>query len=241
METITLHSNNQNRNAVLDQIPNSCPACHRLSTPSIVSAHFCSNGVLGQEPEGEWVEQVLRCPNRECGHLFIARYTAEWKEGMPPVNPGLPLKFKLSAVLPVTPRPTGMPPNVVALSPTFAKIFEQASTAEDLGLDEIAGVGFRKALEFLVKDYAISNHPKDVEVIKSLPLAQCITKYVKNEMVLEVSRRAVWLGNDETHYIRKWEGMDLTSLKGLIHLTVNWIDMELSTKEILKQMPAGKS
>jgi hypothetical protein len=240
VETITLNVNGQNRNAVLDQTPNSCPVCHRLATPAVVASHFSSNGILNQEPEGEWVEQVLRCPNRECGHVFIARYTAEWKKGMPVVQAGIPIKFKLSALVPVTPRPTGMPPNVVALSPNFAKIFEQASTAEDMGLDEIAGVGLRKALEFLVKDYAISNHPTDGEVIKSLPLAQCITKYVKNERVLEVSKRAVWLGNDETHYIRKWEGMDLTSLKALIHLTVSWIDMELSTQEILKQMPAGK-
>jgi hypothetical protein len=181
VEVITINSNGQNRNAVLDQTPNSCPVCHRLTTPANVGSYFCSKEVLSLEPEGEWVEQVLRCPNRECGHVFIARYTAEWTKGMPPIQVGHPIKLKLSHLIPVTPRPTGMPPNVVALSPTFAKIFEQASTAEDMRLDEVAGVGFRKALEFLVKDYAISNHSTDAEVIKSLPLAQCITKYVKNE------------------------------------------------------------
>jgi hypothetical protein len=32
------------------------------------------------------------------------------------------------------------------------EIAQQASDAEQYGLDQIAGVGYRKALEFLIKD-----------------------------------------------------------------------------------------
>jgi len=52
--------------------------------------------------------------------------------------------------------------------------------------------------------------------------------------------RAVWLGNDETHYLRKWEQKDLTDLKNLIGLTVHWIEMEELTETVMKDMPAGK-
>jgi hypothetical protein len=52
--------------------------------------------------------------------------------------------------------------------------------------------------------------------------------------------RAAWLGNDETHYVRKWEQADLESLKKFIQLTMHWIEMEELTKEGEKGMPEGK-
>jgi hypothetical protein len=42
-----------------------------------------------------------------------------------------------------------------------------------------------------------------------------------------------WLGNDETHYLRKWETKELTDLKKLIQLTVHWIQMERLTDGIV--------
>lgn len=53
--------------------------------------------------------------------------------------------------------------------------------------------------------------------------------------------RAVWLGNDETHYVRKWEEKDVNDLKLLVRLTVNWIDNVLLTKKYIADMSAGKA
>ncbi len=52
--------------------------------------------------------------------------------------------------------------------------------------------------------------------------------------------RAVWLGNDQTHYLRKWEDKDLADLKRLIQLTLHWIEMDELTKKTLEDMPEGK-
>lgn len=104
----------------------------------------------------------------------------------------------------------------------------------------ICGPGYRKSLEFLVKDYVIKSHQDKVEEIKRLPLGRCISDYVADEKVKQVAARAVWLGNDETHYLRKWEGKDLTDLKILINLTVHWIEMDELTQQALKDMPEGK-
>ena len=52
------------------------------------------------------------------------------------------------------------------LSPQFVKIYNQANAAESSALDEIAGIGYRKALEFLIKDFAISENDNDAEKIK---------------------------------------------------------------------------
>ncbi len=44
--------------------------------------------------------------------------------------------------------------------------------------------------------------------------------------VRQCAERAIWLGNDETHYERRWMGKDLQDLKVLTKLTVNWIHSE---------------
>jgi hypothetical protein len=49
--------------------------------------------------------------------------------------------------------------------------------------------------------------------------------------------RATWLGNDETHYVRKWEDKDLNDLKKLIDLTVHWVSAEILTGELAVSMP----
>lgn len=44
----------------------------------------------------------------------------------------------------------------------------------------------------------------------------------------------MWLGNDETHYVRKWEASDISDLKMLIDLTAHWMTSELLTERYLK-------
>ena len=46
------------------------------------------------------------------------------------------------------------------VSPDFVNIYNQALAAENSRLNEIAGVGYRKSLEFLIKDYLILPFPK---------------------------------------------------------------------------------
>ena len=126
------------------------------------------------------------------------------------------------------------------MSPDFVTIFAEAERAEMLGLKLICGPGYRKALEFLVKDYVIRSHPDKAEEIKRLNLAKCIDEYVTDDKVKKVAARAVWLGNDETHYLRKWEEKDVKDLKGLIRLTLHWIEMDELTKQALEEMPEGR-
>lgn len=123
------------------------------------------------------------------------------------------------------------------ISNIFTTIYNQAYAAEQQNLTEICGVGYRKALEFLIKDYAILNKPAEKEKIEKKLLGPCITEYVDDAKVKSVAKRAVWLGNDETHYIRKWEGKNLEDLKKLIDLTIHWIEMEALTKSFETDMP----
>jgi hypothetical protein len=112
--------------------------------------------------------------------------------------------------------------------------------AEDRGWKLIAGPGYRKALEFLIKDYLCRLHSTEAEKIKGMTLAACIAEYVDHAKLKAMAARAAWLGNDETHYVRKWEEKDLDDLKTLVNLTVHWIEMAELTDNVLKDMPEGK-
>jgi hypothetical protein len=125
------------------------------------------------------------------------------------------------------------------VSPTFCEIYGQIENAKADGLDQLVGIGLRKALEFLVKDFAKSEHPEALESIERTPLGKCIDTYISDQNVLQCAKRAAWLGNDETHYIRKWTDKDVSDLHLLVRLTVNWVDNHLLTKKYISEMPGG--
>lgn len=156
---------------------------------------------------------------------------------------GIPLRYELKATLPVTPQKPAFPHEIETLSPSFARVFTQAQAAEDNGLDEVAGPGFRKALEFLIKDYAISlvSTPEAVEEIKKLMLQPVIKKYLNGDKLPVVSTRAAWLGNDEVHYERRWVGKNLTDLKNLIAASMHFISMERLVANLPLDMPDPKT
>jgi hypothetical protein len=130
-------------------------------------------------------------------------------------------------------------PSITELSPDFCFIYNEAYAAEQMELNQISGVGYRKSLEFLVKDYLISLNSDKAENIKNNTLGNCIND-IEDTRIKEIAKRATWLGNDETHYIRKWESKDVSHLKILIDLCINWIDTDIETKKILEDMPDPK-
>ena len=110
--------------------------------------------------------------------------------------------FNLREVYPSSFSDPAIPDEIANLSQDFKTIYAQAAEAESLGLDQVAGTGYRKALEFLIKDYCISETPNDAEQIRKEFLGSCIKNRVSDAIVKECAERAVWLGNDETHYVR---------------------------------------
>ena len=218
----------------IDKNPDECPVCHVVITP--VSMGVDVQNIADGSP---MIERVMMCPNEKCARLFIARYlpTKIPNQRVSDLHSCVPVQLT-SAVQSVI---------ITELSPDFCAIYNQAHQAEQHGLDLIAGPGYRKALEFLIKDYIISGFPekdealaaKKVTVEKTL-LGACIATHVKSEQIKEIAKRAAWLGNDETHYVRKWEDKDLQDLKKLIRLTLHWIEMETLTGEVIADMPEGK-
>jgi hypothetical protein len=202
--------------------PEECPICKKAIKPLFL--YGCINSA--RIDSGLYI--VFQC--RACKSAFIKSSQV----GLTAKNYDLcenPINSYLS---PNPPTPVKFSDYIVKISPTFVEIYNQANSAESYKLTQIAGIGYRKALEFLIKDYIISNLVEETakEAIKLKPLAQCIKGHIELPQLKSVADRAVWLGNDEAHYTRKYEDKDIKDLKLCINVATHWIEMELTTKEI---------
>ncbi len=122
------------------------------------------------------------------------------------------------------------------LSPNFVKIYNQSELSEQNGYNEICGMGYRKALEFLIKDYLCKIQPENSDTIKSELLSRSIDRISENRIKI-LAQRCAWLGNDETHYIRKHEDYDVNILKTFITSVIHHIEAELTFLSALEIQP----
>ncbi|MEB3121850.1 MAG: hypothetical protein VKL41_11590 [Snowella sp.] len=217
---------NEDREVILCGEPEQCPRCHRSIEPIFIHATVM---------EGLNRSQVnWRCPSPKCQELFIATYSSNFPNSY---------QYDLTEIEPRKGQRKSWPDCIGILSPMFVTIYDQAIEAEAMKLDQLVGMGLRKALEFLITDYVASEHPTEKEKIykPDLSLSQRINNYIKDAKIKDCAKRAVWLGNDETHVTRRWKALDIEHLKRLIRLTVNYIDSELTSKEYIASMPESKN
>lgn len=208
----------------LHEVPDVCPICHRNIHPKNVGNYH-----LGQR---KIVQAIYRCTHQKCQEIFIATYSHTGSTGGKP-------NFTITQVAPKVPEEAKVSDIISGISSAFVEIYNQALAAEAAGLTEMVGIGLRKSLEFLIKDFAISENLSKEEAIRKAFLGKCINDYLDDKNVKECAKRAAWLGNDETHYVRKWQDKDVDDLKLLIRLTVNWIENVLLTKKYIDDMSEG--
>lgn len=211
-----------------DVMPDTCPLCHHGVEPKQFDAAILTGTT---DSPATWLEIIYQCARHTCARFFIGRYSRTHSSG-----PLATREFRLKSVVPKNFVAPSIASEVVKVSTAFQKIYSQSAAAEAQGLDAIAGVGYRKSLEFLVKDYCITEHPNDADAIKKEFLGKCIETRVSDTGIKECAKRAAWLGNDETHYVRRWEDKDINDLKILIELTMNWIRSSVLTKRYLDDM-----
>lgn len=208
--------NTINGSQTINGNPDKCPFCHNKITPVNIYGYRNSDGF----------DALQVCPNAKCKKTFIAYY---YQSGSSIHYDDRTTQGELIG--------KEFSETINSISDGFVTIYNQAFSAEQQNLTEICGVGYRKALEFLIKDYLIKNNPELTEKVEKKLLGACIAEYIDDSRIKSVAKRAVWLGNDETHYIRKWEGRNLADLKKLIELTVHWIEMEFLTMSFEIEMP----
>lgn len=127
-----------------------------------------------------------------------------------------------------------LPKNISKVSDEFVNIYEQAATAEAYNLMSICGVAYRKAAEFLIKDYVIMKHPEKENNIKKDPLGKIISELLTDFPKIQILAKATaWIGNDETHYVRKHNDKDLNDLKAFLLAAATFIAADYDAEQAL--------
>lgn len=190
-----------NYNERLIELPDTCPHCGEKGNPTIYNSYY-------KDDSGKFFGVLLNCPHNECGKFFALEYNDEGHYSDT-------RKYENYSYRP--PIKIDLPENIEKVSSTFVEIYSQATKAESEKLNQIAGVGYRKSLEFLIKDYAIRNSPDKEDTIKTKMLGAVISEYLTDFPKLQnLAKAATWIGNDETHYVRRHDDKDIRDMKQFI-------------------------
>lgn len=206
-------------------LPSICPRCRESAVPKVWS-NAC---ILGEDDY--FLEIAVQCPS--CSQLFIAEYDIEqvgekqWEAN-------------LTGTVPRSVAQTVRSRKLSRISPRFFTVFDEASAAEQSGLLQICGAGYRKALEILVKDYLIHKQPKSKMLYRQTGLRSCIKDHIQDEVIREIADGAASLGNEQTHYSSDFTPKDVEELKSLITLVSQWIELHEVTDETRRRLQRRK-
>lgn len=120
--------------------------------------------------------------------------------------------------------------NLSAISPRFIDIYNQALRSESRGDIDIAAIGYRTALEILVKDYAINELGLDADEVSKQSLCNAIGEYLKQEDLVKTADVVRIFGNDYVHYKEKYPDKDFHILKSYMIIFMRLVDTEYMIK-----------
>lgn len=204
------------------EYPTKCPICGNLISPERKSEYF--------NIDIELVAILFACP--ACGKGFLSHYKfTRVTESYQNYNYN---KLEYLDSFPKIPKEKEFNDLIKRTSSIFCEIYNQSYFSEFYGFKQLSGMGYRKSLEFLIKDFCIYKKPDDESKIKDMLLSQVINTYIDSEKIKSLAKVSTWLGNDETHYTRKFEDRDIEDLKMFIDATVAFISYELIADEATK-------
>lgn len=199
---------------------NECPHCDKGIHVDILKIH--SNELDGTIS----VNLICQCPF--CFGIFFAQYDYELL--LDPL--GFPRFSSKVVYYPPKKKLPAIQYEIENLSPNFIKSFQDASSVEQLNLTDLAGLSYRKAFEFLIKDYAIYLTPdKKIDIINDTSVSNVIINRIPAKQEFEelkkIASRAWWLGNDYAHYKKHYDDKDITDLKQCIDIVSHQICMKI--------------
>ena len=145
-------------------------------------------------------------------------YITKWKQ------------FKIESIFPTPTATFPYSDQICKVSDKFKEIYIESLQAKLEGKKELVGIGYRKSIEFLVKDYLIYINHEKVDKIPAMQLGDCI-KLIDNQKIHKLAKASTWLGNDETHYVRKHTDKDINDLEKFLEALVYYITFEITVEE----------
>lgn len=199
-----------------------CPHCGKEVMPIVI---FAVASKKSTEEKNE-VAVLTRCPRSECGKYNIQAYLSiKSRSHIGAFYEMTRLKYTYHP-----PLENDLPRKLNEAFPAFKEIYDQSLKAESMGLDQIAGIGFRKSLEFLIKSYAISKDPDNQSKIEKETLSNTIkNRYGDFPKIQKLAELAAWIGNDETHFVKKHTEINISNMKEFLNAAALFIaaDMEV--------------
>lgn len=192
-----------------------CPCCGIATSPTFLEGFAIPHADL---PHTIYAYTALYCTS--CHSIYTARYIS---------NRGVS-NLQLDSVFPKVAKEISFSDNINELSPTFVSLYNQASVAEtNVEIYGLAGIGYRKSLEYLIKDYLIKMKHQDKDTITKMDLGNCTNKL--EGTIKDIAKASIWIGNDETHYFRKNPEYDIEDLKSFIGVLIHFIEIDFATEK----------
>ncbi|WP_010494444.1 DUF4145 domain-containing protein [Ligilactobacillus acidipiscis] len=218
------HAQSTNSSSITLDIDEYCPHCKNSVSPHIIYA-VTSKPI--QRDSFNSIAIFLQCPRSVCSKFYSLEYPCSVSQYSAIDKIKNSIKYTYSPHLENT-----LPENLKATFPDFIKIYEQSLEAESMGLDEIAGVGYRKSIEFLIKSYVIREHPDKKDQVESMFLGNVIKDDLTDiPRVQSLAQAAVWIGNDETHFTRIHDDKDIRDMKSFLEAAALFISANLKADE----------
>lgn len=211
------------RDEIKFEVPSKCPHCHKEMTASII--------MQSKPIEIKQVKRIgLLAQCTICDQFFalgyLYRYNYEKHETvLIPYNYSPEINIEI-------------PENINKISEKFEEIYRQSKLAEAYNLNQIAGMGYRKSIEYLVKDYLIFKKVGNPDDILKMRLGNAIDK-IDNDQIKNLARASTYIGNDETHPIKLQPNKDISDLKKFLEALIHYIAFDLSASEAADMIAAN--
>lgn len=189
------------------QKPSVCPYC-KTGTDAVITnkANFSLDGKA-------LISAVCRCT--ACGKSFFFTCVSDGSGKAPNV-----CMFPELSFIPYC------NDTLATISPRFIDMYNQALQSEYAGNIELAAIGYRASLEVLVKDFAINELHEPANNVEEKKLFDAISQYLNQPDLINTADVVRILGNDYTHYKRKYPQHDFELLKGYMDIFLKQIEVQ---------------
>ena len=199
------------------QIPQTCPWCGIGNNPT--------NNEAGkiEIQEGYIFSMHHRCPACKKYHMTNQEYLHQANKTT------MVLVYSNKVV-------TDIDRLFIEYAPRFVEFYSEAIEAEKSGLENIAGTGYRSAVECLIKDYALAFELDTKEYLSDpkLTFNNAIDRYVKDDDLLKGALHFIrTVGNGYTHW-NKSTSISLPELKNYVDIIIQIFKSKFMLKDLPK-------
>jgi hypothetical protein len=187
----------------VDRFPAECPRCNLRHTPRFVAATVRA---------GRWRQICFQCESPECRALFLAAYIEESAAA-----------YRLVACEPTSALGGASSSEVMAISPGFVKLYDEALAAERVGLTRLYRLGLCAALQRLLRDFFKFENPAESNAIEQMPFAECVTRHIVDSGVGHYLRLAA-SSDGESAWTNHFLEANNEDSKALVRLAVNFVE-----------------